>query len=176
MARDHARLRLDIWADEDYTDLPCTSQWLYQRLLTHGDLSYCGVTDWRPGRLAASSCDLQPHDLELFAKPLEAGDFLVIDRATEEVLIRSFVKHDGLMDKWNMAAAMAREFTAIASKPLRAVVVHELRRLKKSRPEYRGWQRDDVQKILRRVAMTPDEARSALPESPWESPNQRGNE
>ena len=170
MARDHARLRLDIWADEDYTDLPCTSQWLYQRLLTHGELSYCGVTDWRPGRLAASAADLQPHDVEMFAAPLEAGDFLIIDRETEEVLIRSFVKHDGLMDKWNLAAAMAREFTAVASKPLRAVIVGELTRLKESHPEYRGWARPDVQKILRRVAMTPAEARERTPESPYQSP------
>ena len=176
MARDHARIRLDIWADEDFTALPSTSQWLYTRLLTSGTLSYCGVTDWRPGRLAASAVDLTPNDIEMFAGPLEQGHFIITDRATEEVLIRSFVKHDGLMDKWNLAAAMAREFTAVASKPIRGVIAHELGRLKEDRPDYRGWTRQDVQKVLRRVAITPSDAlRMTLP-NPSENPKERGAE
>ena len=112
----------------DFVALPSTSQWLYIRLLTSGELSYCGVADWRPGRIAASAVDLTAADVEMFAQPLEDGHFIITDRATEEVLVRSFVKHDGLMDKWNLAAAMAREFTAIASQPIRGVVAHELGR------------------------------------------------
>lgn len=180
MARDHARIRLDIWADEDFTDLTSSGQWLYQRLLTHADLSYCGVTDWRPGRLAASAADLSGTDVEMFAAELEAGQFLVIDRKTEEVLVRSFVKHDGLMDKWNLAAAVARTFTAVASKALRGVIVHELYRLKEDYPEYRGWERPDVRKVLRREAIAPSDAREmTLPnptESPKGSPSKRGIE
>lgn len=172
MARDHARIRLDIWADEDYTALPSTSQWLYERLLTHGDLSYCGVTDWRPPRLAASACDLTPTDIEMFASALEDGEFIVVDRETEEVLVRSFVKHDGLMDKWNLAAAMAREFTAIASRAIRGVVVHELRRLHDAHPDYRGWDRPDVKRVLGRASIAPSEALAmTLP-----NPTERGSE
>lgn len=176
MARDHARIRLDIWSDEDFVALPSTSQWLYIRLLTHGSLSYCGVTDWRPGRLASSAVDLGATDVEMFAAPLEAGAFLIIDRATEEVLVRSFVKHDGLLDKWNMAAAVARTFTAVASKPLRGVVVHELKRMREAYPEYRGWTRPDVQKVLRRVDIAPADARAMTLPNPTDHPNERGTE
>lgn len=176
MARDHARIRLDIWVDEDFVALPSTSQWLYIRLLTSGELSYCGVADWRPGRIAASAVDLTAADVEMFAQPLEDGHFIITDRATEEVLVRSFVKHDGLMDKWNLAAAMAREFTAIASQPIRGVVAHELGRLKADRPDYRGWTRPDVKKVLRRVAIAPADAlRMTLP-NPSENPKERGAE
>lgn len=176
MARDHARIRLDIWADEDFTNLTSSGQWLYTRLLTHADLSYCGVADWRPGRLAASAADLTESDVEMFAAELEAGDFLVIDRGTEEVLVLSFVKHDGLMDKWNLAAAVARTFTAVASKPLRGVIVHELSRLKDDYPEYRGWERPDVRKVLRREAISPADAHEMTPPNPTESPNECPNE
>lgn len=180
MARDHARLRLDIWVDEDFTDLSSSAQWLYLRLLSHGDLTYCGVIEWRPGRLAASAADLTANDIEMFAAELEAGNFLLIDRDTEEALVRSFVKHDGLMDKWNLASAVARAFTGVASKPLRGVIAHELNRLRKDFPDYRGWTRDDVKKVLRRDAITPSEARSMMPPNPTEStsdcPNERGNE
>lgn len=176
MPRDHARLRLDIWADEDFVDLPSTSQWLYTRLLTHGGLSYCGVVEWRPNRLAQSAADLKAADVEMFAAPLEAGHFLIIDRDTEECLIRSFVKHDGLLDKWNLAAAVARTFTAVSSKALRGVVVHELKRLREAHPDYRGWTRPDVQKVLRRVSISPDEAQEMTAPNPIGNPIERGIE
>lgn len=176
MPRDHARLRLDIWADEDFVDLPSTSQWLYTRLLTHGGLAYCGVVEWRPNRLAQSAADLKASDVEMFAGPLEAGHFLVIDRDTEECLVRSFVKHDGLLDKWNLAAAVARTFTAVSSKALRGVIVHELKRLRDDHPDYRGWTRPDVQKVLRRVAITPAEAQEMTLPNPIGHPSERGNE
>ena len=174
MARDHARIRLDIWADEDFTNLPSTSQWLYKRLLTHGALAYCGVVEWRPKRLAQSASDLTETDVEMFAVALEDGNFLIIDRDSEECLIRSFVKHDGLLDKWNLAAAVARTFTAVASKPLRGVIVHELKRLRDDHPDYRGWTRPDVQKVLRRVAIAPADARAMTLPNPTVHPIERG--
>lgn len=176
MARDHARMRLDIWTDEDFIALPCTSQWLYQRLLTHGGLEYCGVVEWRPKRLAQSAGDLTATDIEMFAAPLEEGNFLIIDRDCEECLVRSFVKHDGLMDKWNLAAAVARTFTAVSSKALRGVIVHELKRLKTDHPDYRGWTRTDVQRVLKRVDIDPSTAREMTLQNPTVCPNERGNE
>ena len=97
MARDHARIRLDIWADEDWRDLPSLPQWLYLHLLSSPSLSFCGVTDWRPARIAALALDLQASDVEYAASWLEDGRFILADRETEEVLVRSFIKHDGLV-------------------------------------------------------------------------------
>ena len=174
MARDHARIRLDIWVDEDFADLPSTSQWLYTRLLTHGGLTYCGVVEWRPKRLAQSAPDLTATDVEMFAAPLEDRNFLIIDRDTEECLVRSFVKHDGLLDKWNLAAAVARTFTAVSSKAIRGAIVHELQKLRKDNPEYRGWTRDDVKKVLRRTPIDPAEARAMTQPNPTDRPSERG--
>lgn len=184
MPRDHARMRLDMWSDEDYTNLTSSEQWLYERLLMHAGLSYCGVTEWRPGRLAASAIELTAADVEMFAVGLELKTFLVVDRDTEEVLIRSFVKHDKLMDKWNMAAAVANSFHRVASKPLRGVIVHELQRFQLKQPDLRGWARPDVRKVLGRDAIAPSDARLMMQPNPeadpkaWdtESPTERGNE
>lgn len=184
MPRDHARMRLDMWSDEDYTSLTSSEQWLYERLLMHAGLSYCGVTEWRPGRLAASAVDLSAVDVEMFAVGAELKTFLVIDRDTEEVLIRSFVKHDKLMDKWNMAAAVANSFHRVASKALRGVIVHELQRFREKEPDLRGWARPDVQKVLGRDSIAPTDARRMLQPNPeadpkvWdaESPSERVKE
>ena len=165
MARDHARIRLDIWDDEDFADLSSSAQWLYFRILSHASLSYCGVADWRPGRYAASAADLTATDVETFAAELERGRFVVIDRETEEVLVRSFVKHDELMDKWNMAAAVARTWSEVASKPIKGVIVHELHRMFDAGADGK-WDREDVAKVMKRRRLTPTEAQQMTQPNP----------
>ncbi len=181
MAMDHAKVRRNIWADEDFRELPQRAQWLYLYVMTSPSLSYCGVADWRPARIAAATDDLTARDVEVAAVEPEMNHYLVIDRETEEVLVRSWVKHDELMDRWNMAAAMSRAYGQVASKVLRGVIVHELHRLKKAQPDLRGWGRDDVVKVMGKPRITPAEALTlVLPndaicpsESPKESPSER---
>ena len=140
MARDHARIRLDIWADEDWRDLPSLPQWLYLHLLSSPSLSFCGVTDWRPARIAALALDLQASDVEYAASWLEDGRFILADRETEEVLVRSFIKHDGLVKSPNMSKALVKSHAAVGSKVLRAVIIDQLKRLKAAQPDLSGWQ------------------------------------
>jgi hypothetical protein len=185
MARDHARIRLDIWTDDDWRDLTSSAQWLYLFLLSSPSLSFAGVADWRPGRIAANATDLRRDDVEVFAAELIAGQFILVDADTEEVLIRSFVKHDGLMRSPNVAAAFVKAHAAIASPVLRAVVVDQLQRLYDAQADLRGFTRADVRKLLERRATTfedgletlretlPGTLRRALPETPpgalWET-------
>lgn len=192
MAMDHAQVRRDIWSDEDFRELPQSSQWLYLHIITSPTLSYCGVADWRPARIAALTSDMGPRDVDLAAVDLECNHYLVIDRDTEEVLVRSWVKHDGLMGKWNMAAALARTYGEVASKVLRGVIVYELHRLKKANPDMRGWERDDVVKLLGKPRLSPEDALTNVApneaivgpespkergkESPSESPKDRGSD
>ena len=180
MAMDYAQVRRDIWSDEDFRELPQASQWLYLHVITSPTISYCGVADWRPARIAALTADMTARDIDLAAVELECNHYLIIDRDTEEVLVRSWVKHDGLMGKWNMAAALARTYGEVASKVLRGVIVHELRRLKKANPDMRGWERDDVVKLLAKPSITPAEALEVVAPNEAivgpQSPKERGNE
>jgi hypothetical protein len=180
LPRDHARVRLDIWTDDDFTDLTSPAQWLYIRLWSAAGLNYAGVTDWRPGRIAASCAELTATDVEMIAKELETGEYVVIDRRSEECLIRSFVKHDGFMDKWNMAAAYCSAWASVSSKALRGVAVHELKKLHRDNPDWKTWDRDDVKQVLGKRAITPSLAREMTEpnpiQSPSESPLERGAE
>src|SRR5690606_36164469 len=76
MARDHARVNVTIWGDPDFRALPAPAQHLYLTLWTAPRLSYCGVHDWRPGRIAARSTGLTADDIETIAQCLEARHFL----------------------------------------------------------------------------------------------------
>ena len=60
---------------------------------------------------------------------LRGRHFTVTDRATEEVLVRSFVKHDGLMDKWNCRRDGPRVHRYSVLQPIRGVTRARARRL-----------------------------------------------
>src|SRR5690606_7289371 len=66
VARDHARIRLDIWADDDFGSLTSSAQWLYLHLLSSPTLSFAGVADWRPARIAGRTAELTADDVEFF--------------------------------------------------------------------------------------------------------------
>lgn len=174
MARDHARIWRDIWGDDDWRDLTSSAQWLYLHLTSTRGLSLCGIADWRPSRIAAHTADLTAADVEQFATELEDGHFAIIDRDTDEALIRSWVKHDGLMKSPNMAKALAKAHDAAGSKVLRAVAVHQLKKLKEYEPQLLGWA--NVGNLLRKRSMEVSEAFEILPPNPSLNPSGKGSE
>jgi hypothetical protein len=174
MARDHARVRLDIWSDDEFRDLTSGAQWLYLHLLSSPALTFVGVTDWKPGRIAGHTAELSAFDVNVYGTELVAGQFLIVDPDTEEVLIRSFVKHDGLMKSPNMAKALVKAHALIGSANLRAVIVHELKRLKRAQPDLRGW--DHVAGLLKKRSMSPTEAIADLSWNPSGNPSEKGSE
>ena len=139
MARDHARVSLSVWADDDWRDLSPAAQHLYFVLLTQPSLSYAGVADWRPARIRALASHWTGDIFDRAARELARNLYIVVDEDTEEVMIRSFVRHDGLMKQRNMAVSMVRAYEATASKGIRGVFVHELARLREDEPELAGW-------------------------------------
>lgn len=156
MARNHARIWLDINADDDFESLPFDAQALYTRvILTLDDLSYCGVADWRPRRLTTKAPDLTLDRILAAAAHLEAGRYLLFDLDTEEVLARSFIRRDELLRNPKMAGAVVKAYSGIASKKLRAAVVDEIRRVHKENPEYTSWGHPDVGPALKKLMARP---------------------
>lgn len=168
MARDRANVFTNIWADSDWRALSESAQRLYLLLLTHPTLTYAGVADWRTNRLSMMSADGSVEKLEAAAAELEDRKFIVVDEGTEEVLIRSFVKHDGLLKSPNLAAALAREYANVYSPRLREVVAFEVQKLHRREPELKGWDRLGT--------LLSEPARNVFDEgSPAPSPNPSGN-
>ena len=131
--------RVAIWGDDDFLDLSPVAQWLYWRLYSHPDLSYCGAVDWRPKKLVPSARGMTLDVLESAAGELSEARYIVVDEATEEVLVRSFMRSDELLRQKNMGAAVAKAYAAVASRELRGVVVWELVRLHKDNPKWTSW-------------------------------------
>lgn len=140
MARDHARMKTSMWRKEDWRALTVESQWLYQALAQHEALSRCGVVDYRAGRIAALASNGNASKIDRAAKALEAGRYIVIDRQTEELLVRTYVRHDGVLDRKNMGKAVGRALAVVVSTTLRRTVLDELARLYAERPDLTGWE------------------------------------
>lgn len=140
MARDHARISLDIWDDNDWTSLTSVQQIAYLTLISSPDLSYCGVLPYLPARYALLAKDWTERKFAAAITALEAGRFVIVDRTTAEVLVRSYVRHDGLLKQPNVTKALVKAYNRVHSEHLRAAIRVELARLLREIPEARGWQ------------------------------------
>lgn len=161
----HAEINLDIWGDDDWMDLTPPAQHLYFVLWTSPELSYCGCGPWHPGKIAAKARGWTAAAVEAAAVELSRELFLIVDTDTEEFDLRSWIKHDGIWRKPNMAVSMANARANLASRILRGVVVHEVSKIKnrniaeatKENPVSTSWQRDEVKNLLSQKPIDPAE-------------------
>lgn len=157
MARTHARVNMGIWNDDDFRALPPAAQHLYFVLWTHPALSYCGVVDWRVGRIASRSGGWTVEEVQAAADCLEARHFIVTDSVTEECLVRSWIRFDGLIKEPKISASMALAFATAESADIRQVIVYELRKLHHLEPDAAGWKRPQVAELLTMTSLNPKE-------------------
>lgn len=164
MARSHARLLCQVWADGDWLERTSEAQRLYMLLVSQPDISYAGVLPYRPRRWATLAKDGNLARIRRGLSELEAHGFIATDLSTEETAVRTFIRHDGVLKVPNVSRAMVKAYRHILSPHLRDVVLNEIARLWKTRPEgdsTRGWpvvmasihdggMREDIEAILQR--------------------------
>lgn len=130
MARQYAKFKTDMWRlDDDLRGLPREAQHLYFVLTTGPDLSLAGVTDWRPNRIAKLAHGWTRKQVADAAAILAERRFILLDEDTEEVLIRTFIKHDELLRSHTTAAGVVTAWGSIYSPRLRGAVADEVSKL-----------------------------------------------
>jgi hypothetical protein len=134
LTRDRANIRTDLWADSHWRSLTPGAQWLYLYLLSAPSLSYVGIADWRPVRIAKLGRGLSKDSVERYADELAGGRFVVVSDETEEILIRSFLRHDGLLKNPNLWKSVGLDFAAVAAPELRTAIAEETLRLRAENP------------------------------------------
>jgi hypothetical protein len=162
MARDRANINTGIWTDQDWRNLPVAQQHLYLLLTSHPTLSYAGVVDWREARLAAMAVDTTPESIREAAEGLQAERFVFIDDETEEILIRSFLRHDGLLKQPKLSISMVNAYGAIASSRIREVVTHELQKLHQEHGDWAAFGQEKVLALVKGKGTDMDEFTPAL--------------
>jgi len=146
--REYASTNVTIWQDPDFRALPYPAQMLYFMLWTHPQLSYCGVVDWRPAKLTGSGQGWTKDGILTVAACLEARHFIVIDEDTEECLLRSWVRWDGLMRQPRLPVSFALAYATVGSNLIRGVVIHEMNKLRILEPAAGGWDKPQVKAMF----------------------------
>lgn len=126
----HARFLCRMWDDEDWKALSPRAQWFYMLLVSQASINRAGIialTSKRWMRLASGPSVEQ--QIVLAMEELEATRFLVVDRDTEEVLVRSYMRGDGVEKQPNVLKAACRQAREVLSGKVRATLEAELRRL-----------------------------------------------
>ncbi len=150
--RNYAKIHLSISDDPDWRALSRTAQHLYLTLLFSQTINNAGVADWRPNRMSVLAAGWSPDEIEQDGKELEAARFIEIDPATEEVLVRSFIRNDEILSGPKTAQGMANAYKRVVSLPLRATIGHEVARMRREYPDSGAWTIADAVEIAERGA------------------------
>lgn len=153
MARKFASINMTIWQDDDFRALSPAAQHLYFVLLADPKLTYCGTGDWRPKHVAQKAAGWSLSAVEAAAYELAEARLVLWCDDTDEFLIRSFVRHDGVMSHPKLCVSAAVATTEVGSNALRKVVIGELKRLKDDRPNLGAWERKEVIDAVKRESL-----------------------
>lgn len=133
--RTHARIGTDMADEKSIRALDVAPQWLYDRLLMRPEISRCGVVPYRPASWALLAADANERKVRGWVRQLVDGKQIVVDEPHAETLVRTFVRHDGLLSQPNVVANMVYDFGLIVSETVRTAFLIEFRRL---------WDLDDL--------------------------------
>jgi hypothetical protein len=129
MARGHGRILTSIWEDADFLALNEQQQRLYLFLISQPNLNHAGLLDLTLRRWARKAAGLSVADLDKLLTALEHSRFVVVDDDTEELLIRSFVRNDGVWRMPKVMGAMVSGALEISSPKLRRALLAEMDRI-----------------------------------------------
>ena len=134
MSRTHARVDTTIWANQDWRALSAGAQWTYLMILSQPDLSHAGTVTFNPTKWSKSASGLALGHIESRIDELAASRFIVYDDETFEVLIRSFIRNDGVAKQPKVLMSACRAARSTVSPLIRAELAYELSRV--DEPKY----------------------------------------
>ena len=129
MTGEYGKLYKRAWGDRDFKALTEGQQALYQKLVSQSDLSLAGVLTYAPVRWAGQTAGLTVADVEARFAALVERRYLVLDLATQEVLVRSYIRHDQGWRSPRTMIGIANAVRRVMSDRLRAAISVELLRL-----------------------------------------------
>jgi hypothetical protein len=120
MAR-HARILTSIWTT-DFCDRSAAAQRLYLMAISQPTLTYAGVLPYTCRRWAGLAPDTRPGDIAKAVNELVEHRYFLVDGDTEEVWVRTYLRHEGVLWMPNSRKAMWREIGLIQSVPIQQAI------------------------------------------------------
>jgi len=128
-ARKHGRILSSIWDDDDFRALQPGPQRMYMFLISQPDLEQSGVIPLRERRWARSAAGMTSAVVADELQVLAQENFVVIDEDTEELLVRSLIRRDGVWKQPNVFKSAGDQILSVSSHKIKAALHEELSRL-----------------------------------------------
>jgi hypothetical protein len=120
VARTHGRIYTSIWdSGSEFRTLTARAQRVYLVLLSQPQINNCGCLPYVPKKWVRLAPDETDATLETAIRELVDRRFIVLDEQTDELLIRTFIKHDRIEKQPQLAQAARREFGETESREIR---------------------------------------------------------
>ena len=132
MANSAGMLKESIWRDKDFRALPRAAQATYAQLLSQKELDRAGMLPLQVSKWAKGCDGMTEAELWTDLKLLEARRFVFIDEDTDELFVRSYMRHSEVTKYPQFLKAAIRCAGLVASEYLRAELAAELRKLGRS--------------------------------------------
>lgn len=127
--RTYANIQTTIWDDPEFVALPGDAQGCYFMLNTQSNISACGLLELTLRRWASYIAGGDPALVVARLNVLADARFVLIDKGTEELLVRTFIKWDNGYGHATRLKAILKSARAIRSPLLRDAAIDELDRL-----------------------------------------------
>jgi hypothetical protein len=144
MARKYGAIMCTIWTDDDFVALSRRAQCMYVALCSNQKMTMVGVLPFTTRAWSRSCGEMTPEMVREDIEELSDANFVVVDEDTEELLIRTIVKHDPPKGPKSIPAAW-RAFKAVESETLRSVIHSMMTPECMSHPEAVGPTAKDLQ-------------------------------
>jgi hypothetical protein len=125
MARSYAKIYVSIWAD-DFKALTRGAQHLYFVLVSNPKLSPAGCVVCQPRKWAKYATGCDQADVTDALEELIQARYVLHDEDTDEVLIRSFIRHDRGFRNQYLRKSIETAVSSIESRRLREHARNEL--------------------------------------------------
>ena len=129
MANAAALIRESIWRNKDFRKLPRVVQTTYLQLCSQKDLDCAGLLTLNPAFLSKGCDELSIEDVESDLTQLEYARFVFVDRDTDELFIRAYMRTAEVVKSPNIFKSALKSARMVSSDKLRVEVAAELRRL-----------------------------------------------
>jgi hypothetical protein len=128
VARSYGRVFPSIWNDDDFRALSMEARLMYLFLLSQTDLDHAGLIPLRVRRWARS-LGLDAKEVTELCAELDEARFTATDADTEELLVRSLIRRDGVWKQPNVFRSAASAAAGCESARLKGEILAEARRL-----------------------------------------------
>lgn len=163
--RNYAQIHTRMWSDADFVSLSAGAQRLYIVLLSQPNLNNAGIVPLQIRRWSNLAANSTIEGVKLWLKELQDAQYVVIDEDTEELLIRSFIRNDGLWKQPNVFKSALGDVVGTLSVTLRGTLRAELARIPLDK--IKGKLAEEVKaQVLGVIETLPIRVPETLPETP----------